>query len=329
MSPFTPSRSAAEPVVSVVVPTYRRGPQVLRLLNALAAQADPGGPFEVVVVDDCSSDGTLEQLGTARERLPFPLTVLSTGTNSGPAGARNVGWRHARAALLAFTDDDCVPTTTWLSAGTDALRRNPQVGIVQGPVAPPPDTNIEDLPPWNHMQRIDAPSPYFEACNVFYRRSALEAVGGFDERWARWGEDTAAGWSVLEAGWGRVFDGRALVYHDVSIRNWRWWARMGYAERANVVLAARHPGLRAEAFWRPWALRPDDAAFAAAVAGIILAHRWRPALLLCLPYATLRRPSVRRLSREELLRTAQKVAVDACRSAGHIAGAVATRRIVV
>src|SRR5438093_9901845 len=107
--------SASTPIVSVVVPTRQRAPLLSRLVAALEVQADVGA-FEVIVVDDASADGT----GTALERLAsaasIPVRAVRLAARRGPAGARNVGWRLARAPLVAFTDDDCVPQPGWLAA---------------------------------------------------------------------------------------------------------------------------------------------------------------------------------------------------------------------
>src|SRR5207247_492527 len=109
-------------------------------------------------------------------------------------------------------------------------------------------------------------------------------TGGFDEGISYYGEDTALGWSVLEAGWRRGFAEDAVAYHDVEERGLRYHVRTGLLERNVVALAKRFPGYRRDAFWRPWAHRPEDAAFAMAVAGLALARWHRPALLLVLPY---------------------------------------------
>src|SRR4051812_49763055 len=84
------------PLVSVVVPTCGRPELLGRCLAALDAQTLPRDTFEVIVIED-----------TGRE---------------GPASARNRGWRRARAPIVAFTDDDCLPDAGWLAAGVAAMR---------------------------------------------------------------------------------------------------------------------------------------------------------------------------------------------------------------
>jgi GT2 family glycosyltransferase len=157
-------------------------------------------------------------------------------------------------------------------------------------------------------------TPYFEACNIFYRRAALEDAGGFDEEIGNYGEDAALGWAVLETGWGRGYAEEAVVYHDVEDRGVQYHLRTGLLERNVARIAKRHPGFRREAFWRPWAFRREDAVFTLAVAGLLLARWRRSALILVLPYVRLRLPERGHPRRFRLL--AEHIAVDGARFAG-------------
>src|SRR5438105_538751 len=94
------------PEVSIIVPTYNRLPSVERLLTALGEQTHPAAQFEVIVVDDGSTDGTPERLETLYPA--FSLRLLRQ-QHQGPAQARNLGVSHALADLVLFLDDDVVP----------------------------------------------------------------------------------------------------------------------------------------------------------------------------------------------------------------------------
>lgn len=326
--------------VSVVVPTRNRAGGCAELLRRLASQSLGPDRFEVVVVDDCSGDGTSEVLADLVDEVPYRLVVLRTPANRGPAAARNLGWRAASAPVLAFTDDDCAPEDGWLAAGVAAFQADPHLGVAQGRTRVPDGVDLSTLQGWYVWRDVPAATPYFDACNVFYRRRALEATGGFDEQiawWSTrpgpgstpvaWGEDTAAGWSVVEAGWGRGFVAGAVVVHDVEDRGWLWHVKRGYLDRIIIALGVQHPGYRHEAFWRPWAYRREDAAFLAAVAGAAAALRWRPALVAVLPYLWWRRPSVRR---PRFLQVCLgNLAVDSARAVGQVHGALKYRTFVV
>ena len=172
------------------------------------------------------------------------------------------------------------------------------------------------------------PSPYFEGCNLFFRREALELTGGFAEDIAWYGEDTSAAWSAIEAGWQRGFIAGAVVHHDVVERGVRWRAGFGYKERRNLMaVAARHPGFRREAFWRSWAFQRDDAITTLAIVGVALALRWRLALVLVLPYARWRRPP--RGHSRPIAFMAERVLVDVAQATGVAVGAVRHRVFVV
>jgi GT2 family glycosyltransferase len=247
--------------------------------------------------------------------------VLSTPENSGPAPARNIGWRAKSAPVLAFIDDDCVPGPGWLEAGLAAFE-NPRLGVLQGQTRRPAGATIGN---WTLWREITGPTAFFEGCNLFFRREAFEQTGGF--HYPFYGEDTVAGWSVVDAGWERGYAGDAVVLHDVEERGVGWHVRAGLQEHHLVDIAVRHPGFRAEAFWRPWAFRRENAACTAALAGVVLARWWRPALLLAVPYLRWRFPRAHHPERARL--ALERLAVDAAQSASLAVGSVRHRTLVL
>jgi GT2 family glycosyltransferase len=316
------------PEISIVIPTYNGGTSLMALLESIAGQTLDPARYEVIVVDDCSTDGTWEALARYSHDATRAVRVLRTPTNSGgPAAPRNLGWRRSKAEYIAFLDDDCVPRPDWLTAGLSQMKRDPKVGVMQGQTLTPPEIDLYQLDRYFVYRLITEPSPWFEAVNIFYRRAALEEVGGFNETIVTWGEDTDLGWSVVEKGWARAFSKNATVTHRVERRDWRWWVRFGLLERNVVLVAARHPRFREEAFWRPWAVRRDDAAFAAAILASAAAVAWTPALIATLPYLWWRRPKVRqgRIARQSL----EILSADMARLAGHISGSVRSRTLVI
>jgi len=113
------------PAISVVIPTYNRAPVLRLCLDALAAQ-DYAGPWQVIVVDDGSTDETPDVMSA------FPGFVYLQQENRGPAAARNRGIQEAKGEIVAFTDDDCLAPADWLSRLTDGYDRYPQVAGVGG-----------------------------------------------------------------------------------------------------------------------------------------------------------------------------------------------------
>lgn len=225
---------------SVVVATHNRSGRLSRLLDALATQ-EGVGPFEVIVVDDASTDDTQTTLARCAENRPFRLTALRQEINTGPAAARNRGWRAAQAPLVCFTDDDCVPTTKWLARLVAAFD---EADLVQGQTLPNPDQQ-DNLGPFSRYVSVPSETGYYETCNMAYRRELLERLGGFDERFRHpFGEDIDLAWRAKEAGARSAFSADALVHHDIwpsSIRA-SWKDRF---RRDGLVLAfKKHPGLR-------------------------------------------------------------------------------------
>lgn len=274
------------PEISVVVPTYRRSRNLPRLVAALEAQTLPADRFEVLIVDNGSDDDTASVLAELATATPLDLRPLHIEDNHGPAPARNLGWRAARAPFVAFTDDDCVPRPDWLEQALSSCRATPGLGVLQGAVLRP--GSVQQYGPGTVYREILAPSPYFEGCNVVFPRAVLDATGGFDETYHFGGEDTAAGWAAVARGeW--LFDETCAVEHDVTERPFKWHLMMAWREGNLVDVAARHPMLRSS-FWRPWAHRPWNVAFAVGVASTLVAVRRPVALAGWLPWLWLRRP---------------------------------------
>ena len=265
------------PSVAVVVATHDRGHLLPRLAAALSAQ-DLDGPFEVVIVDDGSGDDTGAVLASMRG-----ITVRRHDRARGPAAARNTGWRATSAEIVAFTDDDCVPEPGWLRGLVDAVAGG--ADVAQGRTIPDPD-QAHLLGPFSRTLSVEREDGYYQTCNIAYRRSLLECLGGFDERFRHpTGEDTDLAWRARDAGARTAFVAGAVVRHDVRpssflthLRDTRRWE--------GVVLCTRlHPGLR-ELFHSRWFWKGSHPSALVAAAGIAVAvGRRRPAVLaLTLPY---------------------------------------------
>ena len=231
--------------VTVVVPSYNR----LALLQRLVSQGfggQVGVGFEVVVVDDCSGDGSWEWLETAVTSAPFPMRRERTPRNSGPATARNVGWRVADTEWVAFVDDDCVPEPGWLQA---LIRAASDADVVQGATLPFPE-QAAGRGPFARFNWVDRDYGRYETCNIAYRRSLLEKLGGFDESFGtvegtpEWGEDTDLGWRAREAGAVIRFEPGAMVRCEVYRSDYLVYLRQLRRRGGLVRNVARHPGIR-------------------------------------------------------------------------------------
>lgn len=241
------------PAVSVVVPTYRRPALLGRCLAALLAQRSTlSEPFEIIVVDDGHDDAThalVDHLRRALQGEPGApaLRYRRPLRGRGPAVARNVGWRSAEASLVAFTDDDTVADLYWLREGLAALRRNPHWAGAGGRVLVPPPAGRHTRPTDHELMTRGLEDTEFVTANAFVRRSALERVGGFDERFTRaWREDSDLQFSLLEKV-GAV--GRAecaVVLHPVRAERWGLSLRQQPNALFEALLYKKHPALYRE-----------------------------------------------------------------------------------
>lgn len=275
--------AAAAILVSVVVPTHARRALLERLLHSLAAQTLAPERFEVIIVHNHTDDGT-EALARAWCAQRPGRAAYHRRNFNGPTRSRELGAREARGEVIAFIDDDCVATPGWLEAGLAAFAQGGDaLGLVQGRTLPCPGQPRGFL---SKTVCIDAPSVYYETCNIFYRRSAFLAVDGFAKDFLdRWGgEDTDLGWRVTEAGFGAAFAADALVHHEVvsvPLRRWLWEPR--YYE-VLPLLVRLHPALR-ERMYRRVFLSKDTCLFHGLVASLLLAPLAGPwAAAAAVPY---------------------------------------------
>jgi len=203
------------------------------------------------VVDDGSTDATSEVLDREKARGELQLKVIRRAASSGPAAARQEGWRAASAPLIAFTDDDCVPTPGWLAVGIGAWNKEPD-SIIQGRTEPDPSER-DELGPFSRTIELTSYYPAFNTCNIFYSRAILERIGGFDidafDR-APGGEDCDLGWRAIKAGGEPRFVDDALVYHAVDRVGALGMLRVAARWTTPMKAFARHPELREAIFVR-------------------------------------------------------------------------------
>ncbi|NAZ74492.1 HAD-IIIA family hydrolase [Kineococcus sp. T13] len=278
------------PAFSVVVPSVGR-PSLGVLLGTLAAQRGPW-PELVVVVDDRRgrdlADDPCEAACAAAREAGLPVRLVRSG-GRGPAAARNAGWRRVRSGWVAFVDDDVELPPAWSQQlVADLAAAGEDVGAVQGRihVPLPADRRPTD---WERGTAGLADARWITA-DMAYRRTALEQVSGFDERFPRaFREDADLALRVSAAGWG-VVRGEHLAVHPVRPAD--DWAslRQQRGNADDALMGALHgPGWRERAD-SPLGRLPGHVATTAAAAlaaGAALAGRRRTAALAALAWAGL------------------------------------------
>lgn len=194
------SGDSGEFAVSVVVSTHNRQEDLRAALQTLLHQVG-GVRYEVLIVDNNSSDGTRAVVEQAKESSPVPLTYLFE-PRQGVSYGRNAGILHARAPIVAITDDDCRAAPDWIAAIVQAFEKNPDVDCIGGRVVP---AWPEHVPTWvtplqmsplaicehgDHDLPVDAghAAVCLLTANLAVRRSAFEKAGLFSTEYPR-GQD--------------------------------------------------------------------------------------------------------------------------------------------
>ncbi len=276
------------PAVSVVVSTYRRARLLPRLLAALEAQTLPPDRFEVVVCDNGSDDDTATVLAVLAATSPVQLRIVRAAVNRGPSAGRELAWRAGTGPVIAFTDDDCQPQPDWLERGLAAMA-DAAPAVVVGRTAPDPE-QVHLLVDFFRSQRVDD-ARFAQTCNVFYRRSDVEAVGGFDRAFTSpGGEDTDLALRVEARGARRVFCADAVVHHDVRATSLTTTLRDTTRWTDVPLLYAKHPTARRESLHRRLFWKPSHPPTLLLLLGVVLAASWRrpTPLVLALPWVRFR-----------------------------------------
>jgi len=234
-APFAPG--LPWPRVSVVVCTYNGARTIRDCLDGLSRLDYPD--YEVIVVDDGSTDAT----GVIARQ--YDCRLIQTG-NRGLADARNTGLAAATGEIIAYLDDDAYPDPDWLKYLAATFLRTGYAGVGGPNIAPPGDGPIAECvarAPGGpvHVLVTDREAEHIPGCNMAFRKSCLEAIGGFDPQFRTAGDDVDVCWRLQERGWTLGFHPAAMVWHHRrnSLRTY-WRQQIGYG-RAEALLERKWP----------------------------------------------------------------------------------------
>lgn len=306
--------------VTVVVVVKDRLELMTRCLEALKSQE--GVSYEVVVVDNISTDGTYELVQSSAAESPRRFVVLR---DDGPvARLRNLALTAARTPWVAFTDSDCVPSPGWLAGLVAAAADG--VGVVQGQVIPDPAVPLER---WHLSLEVSSFTRLYETANLMVRRGPLLELGGFDEGLGLYGEDTAAGWRLARAGWRGVFTADAVVAHAVTHPGMRRVLRRVWQTYRNWPgLIRLFPEMRQELMWRPLFLRRTDVAIVLlALTPLTVTFASWAGLIAAVPWLWANRRRSGRWARP--IDLVDALAFDAVKLTGLLVGSVEQRTVVL
>jgi glycosyltransferase involved in cell wall biosynthesis len=263
------------PFVSVIVPVFDDAERLARCLEALAQQTYPADRYEVIVVDNGSTDGSPDL--AAR----FPRARLEREPEPGSYAARNRGIAVARGEVLAFTDSDCVPTPDWLAVAVAELSRVPSCGLVGGsvelffrqPERPTVCELYEAIFDFDQERFVTA-GRFAMTANLLTTAAVMREVGTFDARLKSvgdrdWGNRVhAAGFAVSYVRGARVRHPTRYRFRKILTKRLRVGgghhdaARKGRFAKLRLLgalaqLLVRKPARGAVALWRhppagPW-----------------------------------------------------------------------------
>ncbi len=238
--------------------TYNRERLLERVLDACFEQTVSGEGYEVVLVNDGSTDGTSDVIARVAARATAPFVAIDQ-PNSGLAKGRNAGIARATGERIIFIDDDVLPLPNFVEEHLRAHDRAPKA-IVRGGAINVED--FDDLPPpiWSLKNYS---GNFFWTTNVSVPLTTIRAIGGFDESFSEYGwEDIDVGLRLRFGGVGALFNPKALAYH------WKPRPRSGNVEkmvrqaraqaRTALQLAKIHP------HWRTYLATGDNPAQRAA-----------------------------------------------------------------
>lgn len=228
------------PTFSVIVCTRNGGERIIGCLQAVVALDHPS--FEVIVVDDGSSDGT-----AGRVAEHFPGLKLLRLAAAGLSAARNAGADAARGEILAFTDDDCRPDGEWLRR-LDRVFEQGGWDAAGGPNLPPvPGSRAEAVVAAapgapSHVLIDDVEAEHVPGCNLAVRKEAFEAIGGFDRQFHTAGDDVDFCWRLRDAGKRIGFAPGAFVWHDRRPDSLGYLRQQWGYGKAEALLVGKFPG---------------------------------------------------------------------------------------
>ena len=225
------------PKISVVVCTYNGASTIRDTLEALRDLDYPA--FEVIVVNDGSTDETGQIAST------YPYRVIDE-ENQGLSRARNTGIAAATGEIVAFIDDDAYPDPHWLRFLALSFMEGNYAAVGGPNLAPSNDgwraDAIANAPGGPNAVLIsDRIAEHIPGCNMAFRKSALEAVGGFDPRFRTAGDDVDICWRLQDRGEVIGYSAAAVVWHHRRryLRTY-WKQQVGYG-KAEALLEKKWP----------------------------------------------------------------------------------------
>jgi len=258
----------ASPLISVIIPTYRRQTEIQQCLASLTSQTYPQDRWEVVVVIDDDSEPLDPVLAEWSERLPLRFTRQP---HAGCGIARNTGSSQARGRYLVFTDDDCIFPADWLSRYAEHFERTGDCVIAGRTVNALPynpycraSQVLQDYLLMHFNSCLDD-AALAVGCNFGVPADGFRALGGFSAHYFQvaGAEDRDFSWRWRKQGRRIVFAPDVVVHHAHRLtfasflrQHFNYGRGAWLFHHSQVQGAQNHPGLEDHSFYASLFLRP-------------------------------------------------------------------------
>jgi glycosyltransferase involved in cell wall biosynthesis len=221
------------PFVSVVIPTYNRERLLSRAIASLLDQTYPQSQYEIVIVDDGSTDATDHMVQQLAAESTQRIRYLRQN-RSGPAAARNLGIQHSQGEIIGFTDSDCIVDGHWIEQAVRSLG-DARYGGVSG-------ITLSDAPPSPFVHTVVDAEAQAKTCNLALRKSVVQEAGGFDESFGSpWLEDFDLISRVQQDGERIRRNPEMVVVHPSQYQSFLDYLRRTRFEQYHVLMAAKSP----------------------------------------------------------------------------------------
>ena len=334
-------RDSGELHCSVVVPAYNGAAVIGRCLDALGSQSCASGCYEIIVVDDGSTDATAAAVDAWRSCHPEHLCRLVQQANAGPAAARNHGAREAEAPIVLFTDADCAAQPDWIERMAGAFDQ-PDVAGAKGAYLSDQQGLVPRLVQAEYEDRYDRMAgqeqiDFIDTYSAGYRRSVFLENEGFDPIFTTASvEDQEFSFRLAQKGYRLIFvpEARVKHLHDASIAEYA--RRKYYIGYWKALLTRWHPERMVHDSHTPQALKVQIVLCAAllalgglsAAAAVIepLRWAWRGTALVAALFVATGLPFIVKLARRSgglaLIGPGMLLVRAAALGAGYVAGSI-------
>jgi glycosyltransferase involved in cell wall biosynthesis len=258
---------------SVIIPAYQAAAQLANCLSAVQQQTIDRAQYEIIVVDDGSTDDTAQV--AERALRDFPVAQVIRAEHGGPANARNLGAWAAQGDLLLFTDADCEPAPDWIECFARVFA-DPSISGAKGTYATRQRSLIARFVQQEYEERYDhtrrqTKIDFIDTHSACYLREVFVENHGFDAVFFPTiaVEDQEFSFRLAERGHRLVFVPEAVVYHQHNTTLARYFRRKYFIGHWKMYLLRRYPGKAVHDSHTPQSVKVQVGLLAAALAGTL------------------------------------------------------------